>query len=933
MKDFRGLLLTLLKRTLYIAMGILLGVVLYEFWLLRDVTPSASEIAEAKKIPAGAIFIDAIDEFPHPGSLVLWTPSGAPVTTVSETLLRYPDSVFCISVSNGRVTELGFAPTKIPADGFLVIARGVRQLDVKPDRISRNDELQLMPNKKWFVHKPDLAYRFSELKVPLNDLRQRLKNETTTTKETTTAAQEFMRKTLERLDAINDEIDTAQQKNPTLKQIQELRARVEEEVIAGELLLLGKDALPENEIRAVLVRSSEKSESAVKTRIQRLLKAGFNTIILEAFRWGGSINPQTNQGLWNSQPSDQIVMPISSYANLGNDYGMNLWLWVQNGFLSKGKLPAEFAKPEWLMRTAAGSTELGKKSEWLCLRRPEVREMLVKSYIEMVNSSNATCLAMDYLYNYVENLTESQGFCRCDYCKEHLAEIPMNPQRQNEELYAGSEELLTELRAALDARVMPDDPKTSAPRVDIAVFFNDREETTISLPLEKWIGMGLVDWVCPMSYFKENAQGIAKLAKQSSLLREHLLYGVGKHDDAYTVTPAEYARQIMNVRRYQLKGYQFFQAELITPEVQAMLGNTVNAVPAGTNRANSATLTKVDLPRPDELRGTWIVGKSLQESPEAFARKLNMLKQSCINTVMLDAWYRGLVSYPDSALAPFDPAIAATGRADAYGDAVKAIHDRGMKCVAWFEYGLFVGHDAKGGAEGQARQEFMNKHKDLISLDAKGNPDNNVRNFGVFYTLCPSNPASYKLLSEIMLEVVRKYPVDEVQFDRLKYANQTRCYCDYCRQTFETETGKPLTSATNAAEFLAWKREKNAAGVKILREALRAEKPEMPMSSYATWPSEMDTVAQSWDLWLQRDLIDYLVVGAYMDFVGTMAETQKLVGDKFGRVCFALNAEKLSADELINQMNIVGKSGAKGTVIWYADVIPLLLRRLACEEK
>ena len=41
-----------------------------------------------------------------------------------------------------------------------------------------------------------------------------------------------------------------------------------------------------------------------------------------------------------------------------------------------------------------------------------------------------------------------------------------------------------------------------------------------------------------------------------------------------------------------------------------------------------------------------------------------------------------------------------------------------------------------------------------------------------------------------MLEVARKYPVDGLHFDYIRYPGRDKCYCDGCRERFEAEIAR-----------------------------------------------------------------------------------------------------------------------------------------------
>jgi hypothetical protein len=58
-----------------------------------------------------------------------------------------------------------------------------------------------------------------------------------------------------------------------------------------------------------------------------------------------------------------------------------------------------------------------------------------------------------------------------------------------------------------------------------------------------------------------------------------------------------------------------------------------------------------------------------------------------------------------------------------------------------------------------------------------------------FDWLCPAHPENRELEKNVMVELVRKYDVDGVHFDYMRYPYEPFCYCQNCEQRFSMETG------------------------------------------------------------------------------------------------------------------------------------------------
>ena len=58
--------------------------------------------------------------------------------------------------------------------------------------------------------------------------------------------------------------------------------------------------------------------------------------------------------------------------------------------------------------------------------------------------------------------------------------------------------------------------------------------------------------------------------------------------------------------------------------------------------------------------------------------------------------------------------------------------------------------------------------------------------------LCPSHPENFELELRSMVEIARKYDVDGLHFDYIRYPGGNHCYCDGCRERFEAASGRKV---------------------------------------------------------------------------------------------------------------------------------------------
>ena len=89
-----------------------------------------------------------------------------------------------------------------------------------------------------------------------------------------------------------------------------------------------------------------------------------------------------------------------------------------------------------------------------------------------------------------------------------------------------------------------------------------------------------------------------------------------------------------------------------------------------------------------------------------------------------------------------------------------------------------------------------------------------------------------------MLEVVRKYPVDGIHFDYIRYDSPEYCFCDGCRARFEAETGRKVenwpTDCYNGCrfqEYSDWRRKQITRLVGAVSREAKQIRPEVKVSA------------------------------------------------------------------------------------------------------
>jgi uncharacterized lipoprotein YddW (UPF0748 family) len=180
-------------------------------------------------------------------------------------------------------------------------------------------------------------------------------------------------------------------------------------------------------------------------------------------------------------------------------------------------------------------------------------------------------------------------------------------------------------------------------------------------------------------------------------------------------------------------------------------------------------------PRP-ELRGIWVHGTQIK-TPAAADAVVGKIHRANLNAAFVLVWYWGGQAYFRSSLCPMGDGVPSGY--DPLGYMIQQCHKRGIQVHAWFVNGAY-------GA--QEIRHVLDKHPDWAVQNGTGT---------LWYDF--SKPDVRRFESDLMIECLRKYDVDGLHFDYIRYGPH-QCYCDYCQQTFARRYGfEPITKERRTA--------------------------------------------------------------------------------------------------------------------------------------
>jgi len=239
------------------------------------------------------------------------------------------------------------------------------------------------------------------------------------------------------------------------------------------------------------------------------------------------------------------------------------------------------------------------------------------------------------------------------------------------------------------------------------------------------------------------------------------------------------------------------------------------------------------------------------------------LSDNGFNVLLPNMLWAG-VAYYDSHLLPTAPEVAERG--DLLGQCLLACKRHGVDCHVW-KVNFNMGSKAPEAFQSKMKEEGR------IQILFNGNPEPEW--------LCPSHPENQELEVESMLELVRRYDVDGIHFDYIRYPHRDSCFCPGCRKRFETWLGKrtedwPASVRQNPELHQAWmrfRREQITSVVRRVHKKAKSIRPDIQISAavFRDWPLDRDKVGQDWKLWCEEGLLDFVCP---MDYTPDLAQFQ-----------------------------------------------------------
>lgn len=329
-----------------------------------------------------------------------------------------------------------------------------------------------------------------------------------------------------------------------------------------------------------------------------------------------------------------------------------------------------------------------------------------------------------------------------------------------------------------------------------------------------------------------------------------------------------------------------------------------------------------------EGRAIWLDRGSIVEAgnPQALRKLMLKLRHAGINIVYFETFNAGFPIYP-STLTRNNPMVKDW---DPLKIAVEEGHKLGMEVHAWV-WTFAVGnrrHNPLIGmpesypgpvlAEGGMMSEALRNQAGGLSVDQRQHE----------YWLDPASEKTRAFLLSIYGEIVRKYDVDGLQLDYIRYPFQTSAtrmgFDPVGRERFYQATGQSLDHLDDytAKLWIAWKTYQVSSFVQQVSQTLRQIKPNVKISA-AVFPmkreSRIVSIQQDWETWIDNGWVDTLSPMSYT------ADPQRLQGmfdymqsspRKRSLIYPGIALHRLDGGELVQQLEALRQHGGLGATLF-----------------
>ncbi|MBH8554040.1 glycoside hydrolase family 10 protein [Nostocaceae cyanobacterium CENA357] len=285
----------------------------------------------------------------------------------------------------------------------------------------------------------------------------------------------------------------------------------------------------------------------------------------------------------------------------------------------------------------------------------------------------------------------------------------------------------------------------------------------------------------------------------------------------------------------------------------SMLATVILSLPLNAQTTSSRSLAT-------ELRGVWLtnIDSNVLFERDRLKNSLQRLDELNFNTVYPAVWNWGYTLYPSKVAGKvigrsLDPTPGLQGR-DMLKEIVTEGHKKGLTVIPWFEFGFMAPADS---LLAKNRPQWLTSRSDGTKIVKEGT-HNRV-------WLSPFRPDVQQFIQDLIVEIVRNYDIDGIQFDDHFGLPSELGYDAYTVALYKKEhRGKAPSKNPKDPEWVRWRANKITEFMKRVFTAIKANKKDC-LVSVAPNPQRFsyEFFLADWQRWERMGLIEELVLQIY----------------------------------------------------------------------
>ncbi|MCK5804818.1 MAG: family 10 glycosylhydrolase [Lentisphaeria bacterium] len=311
--------------------------------------------------------------------------------------------------------------------------------------------------------------------------------------------------------------------------------------------------------------------------------------------------------------------------------------------------------------------------------------------------------------------------------------------------------------------------------------------------------------------------------------------------------------------------------------------------------------------RSGELRGAWIHSAYGVRGWD-WDRSVKVLSENGFNALFVNMCWGAVADYKSDVL-PVHPDVKEKG--DQIELCLKACRKYGVELHVW---------RVNWNMGGRTPKEIRDK------MRAEGRTQVTIKGADSRF-LAPHVDENFRLERDSMLEIVRKYRVDGIHFDYIRYPNADCDFSDSARKAFEKWLGKPVKNWPESCrkgplreKYNRWRRGNITRLVKAVYEGAHRIRGDIQVSAavFGNWDTSPHSIAQATEEWMDNGWLDFVCP---MNYTPNNAYLERLlsrqltsVGARIPLYCGIGTWRHDSAARSAEQIDMIRELGGDGFV-------------------